>query len=42
MAVVASSRCACPFDHTPDAVGAVALCDLGCALPLDSVDGTVP
>jgi hypothetical protein len=27
------------FDHTPDAGGVVALCGLGCALPLDYVDG---
>jgi hypothetical protein len=27
------------FDHTPDAGGVVALCSLGCVLPLDYVDG---
>jgi hypothetical protein len=27
------------YDHTPDAGGVVALCGLGCALPLDYVDG---
>jgi hypothetical protein len=37
MVVVASSRCAWPVDHTPDAGGVVALCGLVRALPLDSV-----
>jgi hypothetical protein len=27
------------FNHTPDAGGVVVLCGLGCALPLDNVDG---
>jgi hypothetical protein len=30
------------LDHTPDAGGVVALCGLGRALLLGSVDGTVP
>jgi hypothetical protein len=42
MVAVASSRCAWPVDHTPDAGGVVALCGLVHTLPLDSVVGTVP
>jgi hypothetical protein len=41
MVAGASSRCAWPVDHTPDAGGVVALCGLGRALPLDSIVGTV-